>query len=153
MLTENDSRLLMQACHPDPFSVLGMHQTGADVRVAVLLPQAARVDLLDARTLDTVATLKREDGTDLFCALVPGSQSFDYRLRVQWNPTREVVAIDGQVIDDPYRFGPQLQELDVWLLSEGTHQRPYECLGAHLMTVDGSAGVRFAVWAPNAQRV
>ncbi len=33
------------------------------------------------------------------------------------------------LIDDPYRFGPLLQDLDVWLLSEGTHLRPYETLG------------------------
>ncbi len=46
-----------------------------------------------------------------------------------------------------------LGELDTWLLREGTHLRPYEVLGAHPVTVEGVAGVRFAVWAPNASRV
>ncbi len=46
-----------------------------------------------------------------------------------------------------------LSELDVWLLAEGTHLRPYEVLGAHPLTLDGVAGTRFAVWAPNASRV
>ncbi len=46
------------------------------------------------------------------------------------------------LIDDPYRFGPLLQDLDVWLLSEGTHLRPYETLGAHAATMDGVTGTR-----------
>ncbi|MDD0241739.1 hypothetical protein PSY52_23140, partial [Shigella flexneri] len=37
---------------------------------------------------------------------------------------------DQNLIDDPYRFGPLIQEMDAWLLSEGTHLRPYETLGA-----------------------
>jgi 1,4-alpha-glucan branching enzyme len=58
------------------------------------------------------------------------------------------------VLEDPYRFGPVLGELDVWLLSEGTHLRPFEVLGAQLCTHRRRvAGTRFAVWAPNASRV
>ena len=45
-----------------------------------------------------------------------------------------------------------LSDMDVWLLAEGTHLRPYEVLGALPMTLDGVAGTRFAVWAPNASR-
>ena len=45
-----------------------------------------------------------------------------------------------------------LSDLDVWLLAEGTHLRPYEVLGALPMALDGVAGTRFAVWAPNASR-
>lgn len=58
-----------------------------------------------------------------------------------------------QVIEDPYRFGLLLREMDGWLLSEGTHLRPYEQLGAHPMRLDDVDGTAFAVWAPNAQRV
>ena len=36
---------------------------------------------------------------------------------------------------------------------QGTDGRAYERLGAHPATRDGFAGVRFAVWAPNAQSV
>ncbi|HET9016171.1 MAG TPA: 1,4-alpha-glucan branching protein GlgB [Thermomicrobiaceae bacterium] len=42
---------------------------------------------------------------------------------------------------------------DRYLFNEGNHFRLYEKLGAHLVTDDGSNGVRFAVWAPNAERV
>src|SRR5690242_15960767 len=46
-----------------------------------------------------------------------------------------------------------LTDFDLYLFNEGTHVRVYEKLGAHLTTVDGTAGVWFAVWAPNAEAV
>ncbi len=54
--------------------------------------------------------------------------------------------------DDASKNPLLLSDLDVWLLGEGTHLRPYEVLGALPMTRDGVAGTRFAVWAPNASR-
>ncbi|MGO3253337.1 1,4-alpha-glucan branching protein GlgB [Microbacterium gubbeenense] len=48
---------------------------------------------------------------------------------------------------------PILGELDRYLISEGTHRRLWHVLGAHVMTHEGSPGVHFAVWAPNASRV
>ena len=46
-----------------------------------------------------------------------------------------------------------LGELDCHLLAEGSHWHAYERLGAHACTCAGIAGVAFAVWAPNAERV
>ena len=46
-----------------------------------------------------------------------------------------------------------LSDFDLYLLGEGTYERAYEKLGAHLVTEDEESGVRFAVWAPNAERV
>ena len=43
----------------------------------------------------------------------------------------------------------KLEELDLHLFGEGRHLRLYEKLGAHLE----EDGVRFSVWAPNAERV
>ncbi|WTM88466.1 1,4-alpha-glucan branching protein GlgB [Halothiobacillus sp. DCM-1] len=54
---------------------------------------------------------------------------------------------------DPYTFEPFLGELDLHLFGEGTHYRLWEMLGAHIHSMDGADGVRFAVWAPNASRV
>jgi 1,4-alpha-glucan branching enzyme len=48
---------------------------------------------------------------------------------------------------------PWLGEVDVWLLAQGRHLRPWEKLGAHLCTRNGVAGTAFAVWAPNARKV
>ncbi len=46
-----------------------------------------------------------------------------------------------------------LTDNDLYLFNEGTHFRLYERMGAHPVTVDGKAGVCFAVWAPNASSV
>ena len=46
-----------------------------------------------------------------------------------------------------------LSDYDIYLFGEGKHTRIYDKLGAHLMTLGGTAGAHFAVWAPNARRV
>jgi 1,4-alpha-glucan branching enzyme len=46
-----------------------------------------------------------------------------------------------------------LTDFDIHLWAEGSHFRIYEKLGAHLAERDGMAGVRFAVWAPDAREV
>jgi 1,4-alpha-glucan branching enzyme len=56
-------------------------------------------------------------------------------------------------MEDAYRFGPVLGELDIHLLVEGNHLRVFEKLGSHVATFDGVEGASFAVWAPNAKRV
>lgn len=60
-----------------------------------------------------------------------------------WAGATATLAIEG-----PYRFPPLLGDIDAWLLAEGTHQRPYEVLGAHPCDCLGKV-----VWAPNARRV
>ena len=137
----------MRAEHTDPFSVLGMHIRPDGLAVHVLLPGAGQVELIDKVTGQVRATLVRLVGTDVFGAVLAESQAFSYRLRVQWADGPE------QVIEDPYSFPLVLQDLDLWLLAEGTHQRPFECLGAHLVCINGVSGASFAVWAPNARRV
>jgi 1,4-alpha-glucan branching enzyme len=42
---------------------------------------------------------------------------------------------------------------DVYLFNEGTHYHLFDKLGAHLETVEGVKGTRFAVWAPDAEHV
>jgi 1,4-alpha-glucan branching enzyme len=46
-----------------------------------------------------------------------------------------------------------ISQFDLHLLSEGKHYRSFDKLGAHLRTVNGTTGVHFAVWAPNAEQV
>lgn len=45
-----------------------------------------------------------------------------------------------------------ISDFDLYLFGEGNHQRIYHKLGAHAVS-SGAAGTRFAVWAPNAERV
>ena len=42
---------------------------------------------------------------------------------------------------------------DLYLFNEGQHFNLYEKFGAHAAEAGGRAGVRFAVWAPNAERI
>ena len=56
-------------------------------------------------------------------------------------------------LDDRSRHGHVLTDYDLYLFGEGRHTRIYEKLGAHPMRVGDTAGVHFAVWAPNAERV
>ncbi|MEZ4547733.1 MAG: hypothetical protein R3B51_08440 [Thermodesulfobacteriota bacterium] len=46
-----------------------------------------------------------------------------------------------------------ISDFDVYLFKQGAHRKMYEKLGSHLISVDGKEGVRFAVWAPNAEYV
>ena len=54
---------------------------------------------------------------------------------------------------EPQSFAPTLGEIDLHLFGEGRHERIYEKLGSHIITLNGVEGVAFAVWAPNAERV
>jgi 1,4-alpha-glucan branching enzyme len=47
----------------------------------------------------------------------------------------------------------ELTDYDKFLFGQGTHERVYEKLGAHLTEIQGKKGVHFAVWAPNAKSV
>jgi 1,4-alpha-glucan branching enzyme len=120
---------------------------GQGVGVRAFLPQASRVELLDGRTGLVLAAMRMTHPEGVFEALLADrEQTFPYRFRVHgWGEPRD--------IDDPYRFGSALGELDVYLMAEGTHLRLYEKLGAHPVEREGVAGVEFSVWAPNARRV
>jgi 1,4-alpha-glucan branching enzyme len=48
---------------------------------------------------------------------------------------------------------PGITDFDLYLFGEGTHERIYDKLGAHAYGHGAAAGTRFAVWAPNADRV
>ncbi|MFT4269080.1 MAG: 1,4-alpha-glucan branching protein GlgB [Xenophilus sp.] len=146
-LPEAEVRALMRAEHGDPFAVLGPHETPEGLVIRALLPGARQVGVVHAASGDPLAVLQRQGDSDLFMALVPAAPArMGYRFHVQWDS-------HASLIDDPYRFPPVLGEMDVWLLAEGTHLRPWERLGAHLRELAGARGVAFAVWAPNARRV
>ncbi len=47
----------------------------------------------------------------------------------------------------------RLTKDDVYLFNEGTHERIYDKLGAHVMEIEGREGTYFGVWAPGATYV
>ncbi len=147
-MTDHDIELICHASHSDPFSVLGVH-AGTDGRLwlRAMLPGAAQVAVLDARSGELLGTLAKRHAHGFFDGPLSCIDRPDYRLQVRWN--------DGSstIVDDAYRFPHVLGELDVWLLGEGSHLRPYEVLGATQRVMQGVSGTSFAVWAPNASQV
>src|SRR5574340_304080 len=58
-----------------------------------------------------------------------------------------------EALDEAVIRASLLSEHDIYLFREGTHDRLYEKLGAHLRQMHGRHGCHFAVWAPNAASV
>ncbi len=145
---DGDVNGVLYADHRDPFAFLGMHALGTEgpLIVRVFLPTASSVSVLDAASGESVADLDRIRDEGFFAGGISAREWFPYRLRV--------TTVSGTFeVDDPYRFPPVLSETDVRLLAEGSHPKSYEKLGAHLTSMQGVAGVAFAVWAPHAGRV
>lgn len=136
---------LLRGDHSDPFSVLGPHRVKRTLVVRAVLPNAVSVTAVDPKTEKPIAVFK-EPVKGYFEARLGAKKVIRYKLRIDWGAA-------VQVTDDPYRFGPVISDSDMWLLSEGTHKRPWTCFGARPCVMDGVAGVAFAVWAPGVRRV
>ena len=137
----------------DPFSVLGPRpdEEGRGTVVRAFHPAARSIEL---RLVDTgeLRPMTRRDPGGIFEAFIEHEragrwQAPDYRLRLAF-PGNHVLEVD-----DPYRYGRVLTDFDLHLFGEGTHKRAYDKLGAHRLRIGPTAGVHFAVWAPNADRV
>ena len=131
--------------HLDPHSILGAHLEPDGVVVRAFRPDAEAVVLL----------IDGEQGGREMARIHPAG-IFEVRLKGR----RELFAYQLQVcfrggvsitVRDPYCFLPTIGDLDLYLLGELKHERPYEIFGAHPRELGGVAGVAFAVWAPNAR--
>src|SRR6266478_8225183 len=127
--------------HGDPFRILGPHQTEEGWAVRAFLPQAMDAAVVVAGLPHPMRKLLPEGFFEAEFAANPGP----YKLQITpWN------GIDIEM-EDPYRFPPMLSDFDLHLHGEGTNYESYRMLGAHLVECEGVPGVRFAVWAPNAE--
>ena len=145
-MTGEDIDAIVGGYHGDAFRVLGPHsirkkQSQGRWEVRAFLPQAESADVLIG---EQPYAMSKQNEQGFFCAVLNGSPQ-RYRIRaLLW---------DGRRIEmeDPYRFGPLISDSDLYLHTEGTLHEAYLSLGAHIVDVDGMRGVRFAVWAPNAE--
>ena len=130
-----DLDALVRGQHGDPFRLLGPHvdRAGDPVTIRVLRP-GARAVAVQLRYPEISGLTTLEHG-------------IDYRLLVEFEGGATVE------LDDPYRFGRITTDYDLHLFGEGQLLQVQERLGAHPTALGGIAGVHFAVWAPNAQRV
>jgi 1,4-alpha-glucan branching enzyme len=143
---QDDIEAITRGVHGDPFAVLGLHGGGkTPLSLRVFAPEAEGIEAISIAG-KRIARLGRIHRAGFFAASLPGQLKFPYRLRLR-NNERQWES------DDPYRFPPILAEADLELLAEGNHVKLYEILGAHPCVIEGTRGVAFAVWAPNATRV
>ena len=135
---------IREARHHDPFRVLGRHTEGDHVVVRVFNPYAVEVFIAEGGM-----PLQRVAGHDFFFQWRGSASQLPERYRLIWRDEAHY----EHVGHDAYSYGPQLQDFDLHLFAEGNHRHAYRFFGAHPMEIDGVAGTRFAVWAPNAERV
>ena len=147
-MTASEIELLINGRHGDAFRILGPHllkpsAEGERWEISAFLPQAEKAAVL---IKGVEHSMRRRHAGGVFAVALDG-EPVPYRLQLtHYDGTREE-------IDDPYRFPPLLTDYEIHLHGEGTNFESYRTLGAHLIDCDGVAGVRFAVWAPNAESV
>ena len=154
MLSDTQVQTLVQARHGNPFATLGLHaDADGALWIRALLPRATEVALHESENGGgavkgrKIVALERRHADGLWEAKVPRRKNrFDYRLNIRWDDGSE-----GRYAD-AYAFGTLIDDADLHFFGEGSHLRPFTMLGAHPMRVGEVDGVRFALWAPNAQR-
>ncbi|PWK68107.1 1,4-alpha-glucan branching protein GlgB [Aminobacter sp. AP02] len=142
---DSDVEAIVNGTHGDPFAVLGLQQSGKSFLARCFVPHAESVT---AHTLDGKACgeLARRNDTGFF----EGKLTIRKRQSLRYHARN---AGGDWWLTDPYSFGPVLGPMDDYFISEGSHLRLFDKLGAHLISHEGVDGVHFAVWAPNAHRV
>jgi len=140
--------------HGDAFSILGPHpitlengKSGWEIRA--FMPQARSVSLImgamEPVPMEPIPMERRH--RDGFFVARSDREPGDYRFRIEnWSGTTVE-------LDDAYRFPPVMSEFDLHLHGEGKLYEAWNTYGAHLAEMEGVKGVRFAVWAPNAECV
>ena len=143
-LQQQVSALAAGQCR-DPFAFLGLHSVdGHSQVVRCFLPGATAANVIIG---DEVLAMTRYQQSDLFqCWLNKPISPADYLVAVTYQDTTVTQR-------DIYSFNSSLADEALYLFNEGTQAQAYLHLGAHQMALDGVAGFRFAVWAPNALAV
>ncbi len=154
MVSEHESYLdaefgeIVNGMHGDPHHVLGMHCDGPRVTIRTFRPNArtASIVLNDG---EKVAMRMVHDG-GIFEGIVDTNRidsTHPYLIEANYRGD------ETSTSDDAYRFWPTLGDLDLYLFGQGRHERLWEMMGARFITHQGTEGVAFSVWAPNAQSV
>ncbi|MDO4322652.1 MAG: 1,4-alpha-glucan branching protein GlgB [Lachnospiraceae bacterium] len=130
--------------HPEKY--LGAHQTEDGIMIQAFFPDAKEV-IVKANGGKKTYPMDMEDEVGYFAVLLPGKRIPEYSFTVIYEDGTE------EEKKDAYSFAPQITEKETKKFNAGICYDIYNKLGAHPMTVDGTEGVYFAVWAPNAVRV
>ena len=129
---------IVKGKHRDPFSFLGPH----DNLIRAWLPQAREAWVVWP---DGIVPMQQSPTGFFTASLVKPRRDYWIRITLYSGESRD--------LDDPYRFPPLLTPFELYLHGEGSNYESYRTLGAHVVQCEGVNGVRFAVWAPNAEVV
>jgi len=143
------AELLLQGRLHNPFAYLGPHQENERYVVRVFNPYASEIWL---KTTYGSEALERVHPDGLFEWYGSEEPRHPYILRVRENGPGLNNGID-RLVHDCYAFAPQISDFDLHLFNEGKLHQAYRVLGSRAMQINGIPGVRFAVWAPNAERI
>ena len=146
--------LILNAQHHDPFNFLGLHQHHPPKKPAntknkpqfvfrTFLPDASKVWL---KVATEWVQLEKVHQDGLFTWHGEGAPKAPCHLKIDRA---------GHIVEthDAYSFMPFISDDELHLFAEGQLNHAYNTFGAHECTLQGVAGVRFAVWAPSAERV
>lgn len=133
---------LLAAREYAPLEVLGVKRFGTEAALTVFIPHAESVSVEAGPVLEATRWpgVFHWHGNE-------GDLPSPYRL--VWRDAADETHDEL----DAYAFRADLSVDDLYLFNEGRLRRAYDVLGASPLSIDGVAGIRFAVWAPNAERV
>ena len=145
MSSEPDHRRIdsLIACREyAPSEVLGLKVHGDVAQLTVFIPSAQSVSIAEGPTLAPTRWpgIFRWQGR---------ANDVPEHYRLRWRDR----AGDLHEELDAFAFRVELPASDLYLFNEGRHRRAFDLLGAQPHTIDGYEGTRFAIWAPNAERV
>jgi len=148
LIKRTDIDAIVEARHGAAHHILGLRaltHSGALV-ISAFIPGADAIEIIEQNSKKSVASLTQVDDAGFFIAKLRRKKVFSYQLKV-------TTGEHSDIIDDPFAFASPLGEMDIHLLNEGNHQKPYQKLGAHISVIDNVSGVSFSLWAPNAGSV
>ena len=130
----------------DPFGYLGLHQDKKLSYIRVFRPGAKQVSI---KIKDDFVPMRCVHHDGIFEWNGEAKPEVPYRLRI------EVMAEKPIIFEsyDAYAFPLNISDHDLYLFNEGRLWQAYRMLGAHAVQNSGIDGMRFSVWAPNAERV
>ena len=131
-MTGEEIEAIVNGYHGDAFGILGPHSVRKKAgqsrwEVRAFLPHAEAAAVVAGGTR---CEMVKQHSQGFFVATLDGNPG-PYVLRARLWDGSEIE------IDDPYRFGPQIAESDLYLHTEGTLYEAWRTLGAHLMVSNG----------------
>ena len=147
--TDPRTEALLHGRLHDPFAYLGPHRENDSHVVRVFQPYAIEISLVTAGGSEP---LQRVHPDGLFEWHGNSQPAHPYQLRITEH-TPGMANSNESLMYDPYAFAPQISSFDLHLFNEGNLHQGYRVLGSHAIQYNGISGIRFAVWAPNAERV